>query len=655
MGLTWPQRAALIGSLLCVATDREPHPGWHSRSVVLDMWTTGHLAVDLEPCCVDDSVGMAPLVVHALLERQSPACGIKGLSAEAVSVFDIEHCYDATGSAAEARSALAIDTCVVEVYLRRGPDGAWTAEVTTGQRSGLAGSVPPRMAQAPALDAPDLFQPQRLYRRLYDRSTAERRGEKVLRWGDLHTIPPAGEDISNFTFRDMACSLPYCQWGVGSPTVPIHGSRLPSGWRRSRVAGPQGAAMQWEATEPIGVPLKFETVDVAVMGVRRGREGAGSERFSLAEHGFTWVRRGEAGDLDGHRWFTNEGIGAALAGTLSDWRCELWEAGLRELLVARISEELGAPVVELVPLVEDLARRRGRYDAAYRKFLNSPVARQHGIVGPAAQREYLQDRDLDLTTSSCDQREGRATANEHIPMVLELGPVPPAPVENIQDFNRRPSRAGLRASHRAAAWPAHIDLLAEGPTSHLLRAAEVGSVLPCERDCCMPDGEPVPRGVPLRREMMQCWVLRDERLTCMPLALFHDFRKGEGPVAVVPELRARDVVIWRTGSVLHGALTAVAHGERQIELGRWEPLGAVLGPGGVLRQVDAQGRAAAAGLQPGDVLVAINGAPVARGQAAAGWRSAQRAGQASLRLTFLLPRYNGRRSVELRFFVYWPA
>merc|ERR1712008_503082 len=153
--------------------------------------------------------------------------------------------------------------------------------------------------------------------------------------------------------------------------------------------------------------------------------------------------------------------------------------------------------------------------------------------------------DVDLTPSSCDEREGRATANEHIPMIVELGCfVCPLPVENVSDFNNRPHRASVAASHSAAAWPAHIDLLAEGASSHLLRAAEVGDKMPCDRHCMTPDGEVVPLGIPLHREMMQCWVLRDEHVTCMPLALFHDFENGEGPTAIVPELNSRDVIIW---------------------------------------------------------------------------------------------------------------
>lgn len=378
----------------------------------------------------------------------------------------------------------------------------------------------------------------------------------------------------------------------------------------------------------------------------------------MQEHGFTWLRQGDNQWLDGHRWFQDEAVGATLSGVVRDWRRELWDAGLRDLLIAVLSDELGAPVVEVSPLMEDLARRQDRYDDVYREFLLGPVAAEHGLSDPALGLEYLLDRDLDLTTSSCDQREGRATANEHIPTLLEFGPAPPPLRENIRDFNRRPVRDGLLASHRAAAWPAHIDLFAEGPTSHLLRAAEVGSVLPCEGGCWMPDGCPVPRGVPLRREMMQCWVLRDPRVTCMPLALFHDSRRGEGPVAVVPELCARDVILWRSGWVLHSALAALAHGSKRLHLPLSEPLGAILGDGGALVRVDARGRAAAEGLRPGDVLASVGKRPVRGGRAAAALRIgrdlARSEGLSALELEFQLPRYNGRRSIEFRFFVYWP-
>jgi len=176
----------------------------------------------------------------------------------------------------------------------------------------------------------------------------------------------------------------------------------------------------------------------------------------------------------------------------------------------------------------------------------------------------------------------------------------------------------------------------------------------------MPDGEAVPRGVPLRREMMQCWVLRDKCVTCMPLALFHDFDDGMGPVAVVPELGRGDVVIWRTGHVLHGALTALARGDLlEVEVGLGEALGARMGAGAMLVAVDAGGRAAAAGLEAGDVLVAVEGEALTGNCAATALATARQkaraAGQKSLRMTFLLSRFNGRRSVEFRFFVYWPA
>merc|ERR1711963_817179 len=114
-----------------------------------------------------------------------------------------------------------------------------------------------------------------------------------------------------------------------------------------------------------------------IMGVRKG--ASKPQVFSLNEHGFTWIRHGEAGRLDNHRWFQHEGLGAALSGTVCDWRMQLWEAGLKDLLTQKISEELGAPVIELLPLVDDLARNRDRYDEAYRRFLLSPAAAAHGL------------------------------------------------------------------------------------------------------------------------------------------------------------------------------------------------------------------------------------------------------------------------------------
>lgn len=547
----------------------------------------------------------------------------------------------------------------MEVNLSRDAAGAWVAEILLGQHAYPHLPLAARTPLQGSVREPSLFEPQQLYRRVYDCSVEETGDAEVQRGGELWMVPWSGEKIKDFTFRGLVCSLPYCSWGVGRPIVPIHGSVLPPGWRRSKQMLANGKTVEWAATEPLSVPLKFEAVDVNVLGVPKSRSGPARQCFSLQEHGFTWVRRGESCSPEAQRWFGSASAAEALAGVLRDWRSELWEAGLRNLLMARLSEELGAPVVEISPLICDLQKRRGRYDRVYWDFLHGAVAKEHGIVGPELQREYFRDRDLDLATSSCDQRDGRATANPYIPMVLDVGQVPPPRWESIAAYNRRPAREGLAASHLAAAWPAHIDLYAEGPTSHLLRAAEVGEVLPCEGGCRMPDGEPVPAGVPLRREMMQCWVLRDERITCMPLALFHDFRDGRGPAAVVPELGRGDVLLWRSGHVLHGALTAAARGERAVALGVREPLGAVLGPHGELRSVDARGRAAAEGLRPGDALAAVDGGPVAPGGAAAALRLARRgalrAGRPSLRLTFLLPRYNGRRSVEFRFFVYWPA
>jgi len=526
--------------------------------------------------------------------------------------------------------------------------------------------------------APDLFGPQRLYRRLYDRTSEVRDGKSILRHGYLHTLPPEGEDVNGLLVHNVVCALPYCQWGPGRALVPAvlpteehnkKGGMLPPGWRRSHVQRMDGGVISWEPTEPTGEPVQYEAVDVKVSGIRKeGRDGGGPpRRFTLQEHGFTWVRQGEAGPLDDHRWFTSAGVGETLAGELRDWRAELWDAGLRELLASRIGEELGATIVEITPLIDDLKKRRALYDAVYRGFLASPLAAEHGIVGLADHRRYILDRDLDLTTSSCDERDGRITANNFIPTVLELGPARPPSIENLKDFNRRPPRPGLVPSHRAAAWPVHIDLVAEGPTSHLMRASEVGDVVPnnneedtaSTQNCT--DEEALPCGAPLRREMMQCWVLRDESITCMPLMLFHD--DGDGPEAFVPELDRRDIVIWRTGHALHGALSAVAHGEHTFEIDRWESLGATLDLGGVLRRVDAGGRAEAEGLRPGDVLAGVDGRPVEAGRAAASLLAACArrqaadgvASSAAMRLTFSLPRFNGRRSVEFRFFVYWAA
>ena len=92
--------------------------------------------------------------------------------------------------------------------------------------------------------------------------------------------------------------------------------------------------MSWPATEPIGVPLKYETVDVDIIGVRKGDR---KRRFTLDEHAFTWVRHGEAGLLDEHAWFTEEAIGDSLAGELQDWRKELWNAGLGRLFMMSVS------------------------------------------------------------------------------------------------------------------------------------------------------------------------------------------------------------------------------------------------------------------------------------------------------------------------------
>lgn len=95
------------------------------------------------------------------------------------------------------------------------------------------------------------------------------------------------------------------------------------------------------------------------------------------------------------------------------------------------------------------------------------------------------------------------------------------------------------------------------------------------KDYALPGDIVVPRGTVLHREMMQCWVPR-ERITCMPLALFHDFDDGAGPVAVVPELQPHDVLIWRTGHVLHGALTAAVRGNCMLKQSPWDALGLVV-------------------------------------------------------------------------------
>merc|ERR1712046_153062 len=104
---------------------------------------------------------------------------------------------------------------------------------------------------------------------------------------------------------------------------------------------------------------------------------------------------------------------------------------------------------------------------------------------------------------------------------------------------------------------------------------EVGDTMVACRDYRLPAGIVVPGGTVLRREMMQCWIPR-EVVTCMPLALFHDFEDCQGPVAVVPELAPRDVLIWRTGHALHGAFTAIVHGTHVVELRAGEALGIVL-------------------------------------------------------------------------------
>ena len=269
-------------------------------------------------------------------------------------------------------------------------------------------------------------------------------------------------------------SLPYRRWGVGRPIEALYGMPLLAGWQRSSVNLGE-RTLTWTATEPIGIPLKFETVDVTIMGVRRGDA---SRRFTLADPGFTWVRQGEAGNLERHEWFTAEGPRAALDGEIRDWKRELWDAGLSDLLAKVIGAQLGSPVVELLPLIDDLRRHKAKYDAAYQHFCKEHGSK-HGII----EEEFIQDRNLDLYTSSCDQRSGRASANEHIPAILELGSaVRPPLVESCSDFNRRPARQGLNASHTAAAWPCHIDLVAEGETSHLMRAAAVGDKMPATKD-----------------------------------------------------------------------------------------------------------------------------------------------------------------------------
>jgi len=647
--LSWPKRAALLGALLSMAKGIPVQPGWGSRSIVLDVWVVGTILFD----CTWDGDSLDTFALVAVLEKRSPRSVLHGILSEADDLFGIRQ-IDRTFNG-------------VEVHIARSRGGAWTGKVIPGppHASPFVSRASPAVNEK-CISRPDIFGPNNLHRRIYDRSGEQRKGDCVGRWGDLCATGWTSESINNFTFPRMVCSLPYCSWGPDRPIVPIYGCDLPPGWRRSEVVLP-GKTVTWEATEPIGVPLKFQAVDVSVMGIRKGPS---SRRFCLEQHGFTWVRQGEAGSLEGHAWFTNREVGKALGGDVHDWRGQLWENGLRDLLTSRLSSELCTPVLEVIPLIDDLKKRRWQYDKVYREFLDSPLAAAEGIKSAGQKQEYFFDRDLDLTTSSCDQREGRITANEHIPMLLELGPLAaPVPIENISDFNRR-LRTNVGASHTAAAWPAHIDLLAEGATSHLLRAAEVGSVVPCDSHCVMPDGVVVPLGVPLRREMMQCWVLRDERATCMPLALFHDFLDGQGPAAIVPELNARDVIIWRTSSVLHGALSALVHGECIVELGIWEALGAIIFPCGLLGRVDTCGKAAAAQLESGDRLIAVDdelvcnsagddASGVGRGTATSVFLAARRRAysesRGTIRLTFQLPRYNGRRSIEFRFFVYWPA
>lgn len=603
--------------------------------MVLDVWAAGSLFVECDRANCD----VESFSLFAVLQKRALKFGPPAVVQEADEIFGLR-----PGRQTFSCSSIAVS-------LAYHPQQGWELDVIPGPPLRIDHESPaPLKLKRQMPMTPDLFAEHRVYRRYYDRAAEKYVGGQCQRRGDLRTVPAQGETMKGFRLKNVPMSLPYRRWGIGNPIEPLHGMPLLPGWRRSSVNLGE-RALSWPATEPIGIPLKFESVDVTIVGVRRGDS---SYHFTLADPGFTWVRQGEAGNLEGHRWFATDGPGAALDGEIRDWKRELWDAGLSELLVEVIGAQLGSPVVELLPLIDDLQMHRAKYDAVYQRF-----CKEHGEKHGLNEEVYKQDRNLDLYTSSCDQRSGRPSANEHIPTVLELDPaVSPPLVEACSDFNRRPARQGLNASHTAAAWPAHIDLVAEGAVSHLMRAAEVGDKMVATKNYSLPGDIVVPKGTVLHREMMQCWVPR-ELITCMPLALFHDFGDGAGPLAVVPELRPHDVLIWRTGHVLHGALTAYVRGKVVVTCNPWEALGIVVINGGV-SCVNPGGLAHQEGVEVGDVLAAMNGKKAAgmhvcKGLAALRAALHEQAETQELQLIFELSRFNGRRSIEFRFFVYWPA
>lgn len=88
----------------------------------------------------------------------------------------------------------------------------------------------------------------------------------------------------------------------------------------------------------------------------------------------------------------------------------------------------------------------------------------------------------------------------------------------------------------------------------------------------------------------------------------------------------------------------------------WEAIATV----GKVSSVSPGGLAHQQGLEVGDLLVAVNGKQAAGANASQGLRilhAAVKGGAAmqTLELNFELSRFNGRRSVEFRFFVYWPV
>lgn len=111
---------------------------WTSRSIVLDAWATGTIAVDDEPPAL-----------FAVFRKRSIDCGLDGLLEEADAVFGFGH--TAIGVDMECTSDSTQGClCAVEVRMvRPSVADAWEAEVIAGPRQPSVAQLPQHRAVPP--------------------------------------------------------------------------------------------------------------------------------------------------------------------------------------------------------------------------------------------------------------------------------------------------------------------------------------------------------------------------------------------------------------------------------------------------------------------------------------------------------------------------